>query len=366
MSNNIRFFEIESRDRLLPMEGLRGVAVGLVFLQHYCVQFLSAGGLHGATEAFASAFRNFGNYGVELFFVLSGFLIYGIVLRKQPGFLAFMLRRAQRLYPAFVAALLIAIGADLFRPVPKIPSGFADAVVYIGANLAFLPGLFPIEPLFVVNWSLSYEWWFYVTCVGLVSVLSLGAANPRHRLLGIATVGLCLVALSAAGVPGVPIRGLSFLSGLLLVEVNRLHLRSVSAPLAVAAALAMFVICVGFAIPSWINAIVLAGGFYAVCSAAFHGQHFLARGLSFAGLRALGNASYSFYLVHGFAVVAAIQVLLRFFPTVDRNILFWVCLAPVFVAAFSVGAALFLTVEKPLSLGAGVPRKVSASAATFT
>jgi hypothetical protein len=177
-------------------------------------------------------------------------------------------------------------------------------------HLAFLPGLFPIEPLFVVNWSLSYEWWFYVTCVGLVSVLGLGTASPQRRLLGIATVGLCLVALSAAGVPGVPIRGLSFLSGLLLVEANRLHLGSVSAPLAVAAALTMFAICVGFAIP--------AGS------------------------------------------------MLRLFAATDKNILFWVCLAPVFAAAFVVGAALFLAVEKPFSLGAGVPRKVSASAATFT
>src|SRR5580704_7830585 len=165
MPNSVGLFEIENRDRLLPMEGLRGVAVGLVFLQHYCVQCLSAGGLSGPTETFAGAFRNFGNYGVELFFVLSGFLIYGIVIRKRPGFIPFMLRRAQRLYPAFVVALLIAIGADVIRPVPKIPSSLPDAVIYIGANLAFLPGLFPIEPLFTVIWSLSYEWWFYVSCV---------------------------------------------------------------------------------------------------------------------------------------------------------------------------------------------------------
>jgi exopolysaccharide production protein ExoZ len=365
MPNSVGLFEIENRDRLLPMEGLRGVAVGLVFLQHYCVQFLSAGGLSGPTETFAGAFRNFGNYGVELFFVLSGFLIYGIVIRKRPGFIPFMLRRAQRLYPAFVVALLIAIGADVIRPVPKIPSSLPDAVIYIGANLAFLPGLFPIEPLFTVNWSLSYEWWFYVSCVILVSVFDLGMAKPQYRLLGIATVGLCLVTLSAAGVPGVPIRGLSFLSGLLLVEASLLNLGPVSAPLAVAATLATFA-CVGFAIPAWIDAIVLASGFYAVCSAALHGHHFLARSLSFTGLRALGNASYSFYLVHGFVVVAAIQVLLRLFPAADRNILFWVCLAPVFAAAFSVGAGLFLAIEKPFSLGASVPRTVAASASTYT
>src|SRR3954451_2748936 len=29
-------------------------------------------------------------------------------------------------------------------------------------GLLFLPGLFPIEPISAVNWSLSYEWWFYI------------------------------------------------------------------------------------------------------------------------------------------------------------------------------------------------------------
>ena len=359
-------FEIENRDRLLPMEGLRGVAVGLVFLQHYCEQFLSIGGLNGATKAFASAFRLFGNYGVELFFVLSGFLIYGILIRKRPGFMPFMLRRAQRLYPAFVVALIIGIGIDWIRPVPKIPHGLSSAVAYIAANLAFLPGLFPIEPLFAVNWSLSYEWWFYACCVTVVSVVDLRRVNPRNRCLGIAAVGLCLVLLSAAGVPGVPIRGLSFLSGLFLVEVNALRLGHAPPTLGVLAALLTFILCVGFVLPGWFDAVILACGFFTVCSAAFQGQHFLARVLSSPGLRALGNASYSFYLVHGFAVVATIQLLLRLFPSLNRDIVFWVLLAPVFAVAFFVSAVLFLAIEKPFSLETNVSKRVAASAATYT
>jgi exopolysaccharide production protein ExoZ len=361
-----RLFEIESRDRLLPMEGLRGIAVGLVFLQHYCVQFLTGGGLSGPTETFAKVFRHLGNYGVELFFVLSGFLIYGIILRKRPGFVPFMVRRAQRLYPAFIVALVIAMVADLMKIDPDIPAGFFAGAAYIGAQLAFLPGLFPIEPLFMVNWSLSYEWWFYIGCVVLFSVFDLGKARQQYRVLGIGAVALCLVVFSAVGIPGIPIRGLSFISGILLVEASTAHWRPVPAPLALAAGLVTFAICAGIALPEWGTAIILSTGFYAVCSSAFHGQHFLARGLSCTSLRTLGNVSYSFYLVHGFAVVAAVQLLLPFLPRTDENVLFWLCLAPIFAAAFCVGAMLYLAVEKPFSLRPAVPRTVSSSAATYT
>ena len=51
--------------------------------------------ISGFTEQFARAFQDFGNYGVELFFVISGYLIYSILLRRCPSFIPFMTRRAQ-------------------------------------------------------------------------------------------------------------------------------------------------------------------------------------------------------------------------------------------------------------------------------
>src|SRR4051812_18322890 len=98
-------FEINDGQRLPALEGLRGVAVALVFLQHYCGQFLNYTQLSGLTRQFAELFDKFGSYGVELFFVLSGYLIYCILLRRRPAFLAFMARRARRLYPSFAVAL---------------------------------------------------------------------------------------------------------------------------------------------------------------------------------------------------------------------------------------------------------------------
>ena len=62
-----RTFELQdpAHARLLPMEGLRGFAVTLVFLQHYSVQSQLIGLQPGPALYFAGVFRTYGNYGVE-------------------------------------------------------------------------------------------------------------------------------------------------------------------------------------------------------------------------------------------------------------------------------------------------------------
>jgi peptidoglycan/LPS O-acetylase OafA/YrhL len=348
------------------MEGLRGIAVFLVYLQHYCRQSLEMGHLSGVTLLFAELFRNFGNRGVELFFVLSGYLIYGIVLKKKPRFLPFMARRAQRLYPAFAVALAIGMALDFLRPVHKIPHGFVDGAIYILANIAFLPGLFPIEPLFAVNWSLSYEWWFYASIAGLFSLFHLGSIRRWIRVALILFLGTLLVALSIAQVPGTPIRGLCFLAGMLLVEARLADVKPIQPLTAVGGMAAIFIVFATVSLPEWVAAALLAIGYFAVCSASIHSRNTLSRLLSADGLRALGNISYSFYLVHGFVTIACVRLLAGMLMSLNRpDVVFWVTLGPVFLLAFCVGAGLFLAVEKPLSLKVRVSRSMSSSSQTL-
>jgi exopolysaccharide production protein ExoZ len=346
-----RAFELGGSDsRFLPMEGLRGVAVGLVFLQHYCTQLLIYDKLEGFTAHFALFFRDFGNYGVDLFFVLSGFLIYSILLRRRPGFFDFMARRAQRLYPAFLAAFFIAISSDFLRPEPKIPSQLTAGAEYLAANLFFLPGLLPINPLFTVNWSLSYEWWFYVTATILFSVLGLATLAPRFRVAIIVFFSTVLLSLSAAAVPHVPTRGLCLFGGMLLAEAKAAELPSLPGVAAAIIALAAFVVDQTQPVTDWMHALLLAIGFCAICSAALGGRFIIARPLTWRPLRWFGNMSYSYYLVHGFAVVAVLRPLMPRIEVADVNLLFWMALPPVFAASLCVGAALFLFIERPFSL----------------
>lgn len=124
-----RTFELQdpAHARLLPMEGLRGMAVSLVFLQHYCVQAELIGLPQGVTATFAALFHSYGNFGVELFFVFSGYLIYGALVRRQPPFVMFMRRRIVRIYPAFLAVFCpVLLATFVFIP-GRIPNGAIPA-----------------------------------------------------------------------------------------------------------------------------------------------------------------------------------------------------------------------------------------------
>ena len=92
-------------------------------------------------------------------------------------------------------------------PQPKIAAGY-QGLLYLAENIAFLPGLLPIEPLFAVNWSLSYEWWFYASATLMFSVLGLSALPKAGRIGLILGLAGALITLSALDLPNVPIRGL--------------------------------------------------------------------------------------------------------------------------------------------------------------
>ena len=57
-----------------------------------------------------------GHAGVDLFFVLSGYLIYGSVVTRYQPFLPFIGRRLQRIYPAFAATFAMYVVLSLLFP----------------------------------------------------------------------------------------------------------------------------------------------------------------------------------------------------------------------------------------------------------
>ena len=88
-----------------PMEGLRGFAVFLVFLVHYANLIRPWLLPESSLLEFAKALRLVGSSGVDLFFVLSGFVIYGSLISREQPFGRFLLRRVRRIYPAFIVVL---------------------------------------------------------------------------------------------------------------------------------------------------------------------------------------------------------------------------------------------------------------------
>lgn len=352
-----RRFELERgrADNLPSMEGLRGYAVLLVFLVHYAALSAPWVGADSFTGTVSAFLHQAGSIGVDLFFVLSGYLIYGTLLHRPTPFLKFMRRRVRRLYPAFLCVFaLYLVLSWLFPYESKIPAGLGAALAYVGANLLLLPGIFPIEPIITVAWSLSYEIFYYLAVPLLLAALRLRDWSSRARVVLFVLLAIALVA--AIPLIGGRARLALFLSGVLLFEAvdrgARLRHPTLVGLFMLAASLLAMAPALDAALSLAARIGILFVAFYALCLACFTAPTAsVARAFSWAPLRWLGNMSYSYYLIHGLTLKALFLVLSRLLPGQgDQDVLFWLLLAPAFAATWIVSAVLFLAVERPYSL----------------
>lgn len=165
-------------DRIPELDAVRGIAVMLVIVSH---AFATAG---IREEHWIAKLASYGSSGVDLFFVLSGFLITGILLNtaRLPGYFRnFYTKRALRIWPLYFLLLLVS-----FELVPLLIHYFHLAtselalleskskLVYILLlqNLWYppAPGAAPI--LLAVTWSLAIEEQFYIVWPWLVLLCS--------------------------------------------------------------------------------------------------------------------------------------------------------------------------------------------------
>jgi peptidoglycan/LPS O-acetylase OafA/YrhL len=175
------------------LDGLRGVAILLVVSAHL------AGGVWPSYQPFISGLPLWsssggGLVGVQLFFVLSGFLITSILLREgertgRVDLLAFFGRRVRRLAPALLvlcaAMTLLALTASAAQRGAALDS-VVEAATY-STNLHWLPASGWLEH----TWSLAVEEQFYLVWpLLLIGVLPLG-----HR--GVASLALAGIITTA-------------------------------------------------------------------------------------------------------------------------------------------------------------------------
>jgi peptidoglycan/LPS O-acetylase OafA/YrhL len=109
------------RTHMPALDGVRGIAISLVFIFH-AVRFFPPPG--GPISRFAFGAMQQGWVGVDLFFVLSGFLITSTLIatkRDAYYFRKFYVRRALRIFPLYYAFLAVVAFAFLLSP------SFSDA-----------------------------------------------------------------------------------------------------------------------------------------------------------------------------------------------------------------------------------------------
>lgn len=309
--------------RLLALDGIRAVAVLGVLLFHFGV-----GGLSG------------GLLGVDVFFVLSGFLITSLLLREWSAsgtlsFGRFYARRAKRLLPALVLMiLLVAVYAAWFAERDTLTSIRGDVLSVIGyfSNWRFIfshQNYFqqygPKSPV-LHTWSLAVEEQFYVVWPAVTwLVLRRFGRSGLAVAAGVALAGsfAATLLMSLVGVGntrlyyGTDVRVQELMAGALFAVAapalgqwsarNRVTTRawiplvSVSGLVGFAALLWMF-----HAVSGDKSSYLYRGGFLLVglstvsliALCVYQPTHLLVRALSLGPVRYIGLISYGLYLYH--------------------------------------------------------------------
>jgi peptidoglycan/LPS O-acetylase OafA/YrhL len=317
------------RGHILALDGLRGIAILLVVACHF------VSNLHIAATGWAQPFvivAHAGWAGVDLFFVLSGFLITGILVDARGSgsyFKAFYARRVLRILPAYYGFLLVA-----FVILPALHLGAGDNYMLARqhqgwywlhlTNVMMSLGAAGRGPYpGTLFWSLAVEEQFYLLWPAIVALCSMRTL----RRVCIAGIFVCAILRIIGVLTNVPALTLSvlpitrgdtlFVGGFLAIEYRTgsltrwLSTAKIAAPLAALALAGLMVYYnqldyadAGTAMLGSIAITILGASAVVVGVAA--PRSLFARSLPSGFLRFFGRYSYAIYIVHT-AVLAALD-----------------------------------------------------------
>ena len=297
-----------------------------------------------AMESTATKFP-VGAAGVDVFFVISGFIMWTLTAPAQIRGSAFLWRRFIRIAPPYWIATLLAAALAVVRP------GFLWAPPFDAADLlrslAFVPYMDDwgrTYPVLVQGWTLNYEMFFYlVFAAALFAPLRWRLAGLSVFFLALAAAGLLMVHRGPAAATYTDLQVLEFVMGAWLGEAwlrgrlggVRLGVALIATALAAFAATQMLGLREGpWRVLYWgLPALGLVSGGLCLERAGLIGRWRIPK--------ALGDGSYSIYLFHLFALAVVDRVLAQA-PIALR-------VGAGTVAAAAAGYVLFLALERPMT-----------------
>ena len=345
--------------RLDGLQILRAIAAGLVIFDHGLYNFHSKiAGLPGDPSTLL-----LGDFGVRLFFCISGFIIFLSVARLQPGKSSvrmFAMRRLIRIVPLYWLATLIYAAKLALQDTPP-------GVMQLVYSLFFVPysasSTSFMTPVLGVGWTLNFEMFFYTLLGASLFV------RPAWRSPLVISAILLLLFGELAGVVA-PSRNdvlqalhllatpelLFFVSGMVMGSLAHRGLLPAFQPLRgdVGFVSVMLLAVAGSVAAGWIGRGEIMGHFFLatacvlLCTSGQGNGRRSDAPTPLSGLRRLvvlaGDASYSSYLTHGFAMGPLARLTQKLGLDVSP-IVFSIAMVLVCTA---VGIAIYWFVEKPM------------------
>jgi exopolysaccharide production protein ExoZ len=338
---------------IVPIQVLRAVAATAVVIGHFQA-------VTSATPEFFVPYAKLGSAGVDLFFIISGFvMVYASepMFGRTDGPMNFFARRAIRIIPLYWLATTVYV--VIAAAVPSLVD-VAYSAQFLVSSYLFIPVARPggaMNPVVGQGWTLNYEMLFYV-------IFAFGVLGTRRAAVAVSS--LALIGLVAAGrifEPSSPVLAfwtdsiiLEFIFGMVLGLAYREGLRLskwLSAAVLVAG-LALFYVNLGiFEIPRAlanglvIPRVVAYGVPAAVVVAGATLGDFSLRGAGWRMLAVVGDASYALYLFHAFPVRAMIQLFKWIGVDVDAHR--FVCLVVTLGVAAVMATMIYYLFERPVT-----------------
>lgn len=361
---------------LVHLDGLRGLAILLVMLYHFCLPHER---FHGRDAGWLLQLGQAGWMGVDLFFVLSGFLITGILMetRSQPHYFRnFLGRRFLRIWPLYYLSLvlLLVVAPRLLPIVPPEVQSMQEQQLWFwlyGANWLFASQGGFSQTSGGYFWSLAVEEQFYLVWPFVVYALSTRALL-RTSLALLALSLVSRLVLTQLGVSTGALYTMTFthLDGLAVGSCLAIWLRSPDAtarlrrwlPLAVALALGGLVAVrlVDGDLFFWSRQMAAVGYtlivvlFGALLVHVLGGGRLLGVDRFFASrfMTLAGKYSYALYMVHVPVASVVFKLTQRWLApweaTIGYDAVFLVFATIAFVASWLLALASWYLFEKPI------------------
>ncbi len=293
--------------RFPELDALRGIAVLGVVLYHYTVAY----DIHFKINDPGKFHFIYGFLSVELFFIISGFVIF-LTLENSKKKVDFLVSRFSRLYPAYWASIFLTIFIVLFFPVPTLGH---YKLLEVLANITMFQGFNKhIRLIDQVYWTLKFELTFYI----LMYILYLLNLLKHIRLICFPWLALSLLSV-LFNIPGKKYFDVLFIlefAPLFIAGINfyklKLNNKDFISHL-------LIILSLLSEIP-WVYHYDVNTASYGLSIAIliiFYGvfYFFVLRGLSFLNNRILlffGTISYSLYLLHnviGYTVIFRLRAI---------------------------------------------------------
>jgi len=311
------------------IQALRAIAATLVIFQHILIVSL-------------------GSFGVDIFFVISGFVIAFVSVSEPPG--AFVLKRLFRIVPLYWLGTFAVFAVAAVAP--SVVNSTTTDVTELLKSLFFIPyvkGNGLTHPVLFLGWTLNYEMMFYAV---FAFALTFGS-RVAPVVATIVILSLIVIGLSFS-IDAEPFRfwtrplSLEFLFGVWIFVAWHKGIRLPVSPAFALAAAAALLVLMGWEEAKqsfdWIEPLSFGIPAAAVIALALCCEGKIKMPVA---LLAVGDASYSLYLFHPYLVYPAQKIIGHFTPNPTA-----IVLAIPFMVAASIGFALvsYRIIERPSNL----------------